>query len=71
MKKKKVEHVLPRDWYAIAEGPAPAPHLAHPQGCAALLIVLGRRSFQAQTRALGIGCNYLRTLVYLVIYDSV
>ena len=28
------------DWYLIAEQPAPAPHLAHPEGCAALLIVL-------------------------------
>ena len=30
---------LRRDWYLIAE-PAPAPHLAHPEGCAALRIVL-------------------------------
>ena len=29
-----------RDWYFIAEQPAPAPHLAHPGGCAALRIVL-------------------------------
>ena len=29
-----------RDWYLIAEQPAPAPHLAHPTGCAALCIVL-------------------------------
>ena len=29
-----------RDWYFIAEQPAPAPHLAHPEGCAALHIVL-------------------------------
>ena len=29
-----------RDWYLIAEQPAPAPHLAHPEGCAALRIVL-------------------------------
>ena len=29
-----------RDWYFIAERPAPAPHLAHPEGCAALRIVL-------------------------------
>ena len=29
-----------RDWYFIAEKPAPAPHLAHPEGCAALRIVL-------------------------------
>ena len=28
------------DWYFIAEQPAPAPHLAHPEGCAALRIVL-------------------------------
>ena len=32
--------VTQRDWYFIAEQPAPAPHLAHPEGCAALLIVL-------------------------------
>jgi len=25
-----------REWYVIAEQPAPAPHLAHPEGCAAL-----------------------------------
>jgi len=29
-----------RDWYFIAEQPALAPHLAHPEGCAALRIVL-------------------------------
>ena len=29
-----------KDWYFIAEQPAPAPHLAHPEGCAALRIVL-------------------------------
>ena len=27
-----------RDWYVIAEPPAPAPHLAHPEGSAALRI---------------------------------
>ena len=31
---------LQRDWYFIAEQPAPAPHLAHPEECAALRIVL-------------------------------
>ena len=29
-----------RDWYVIAEKPAPAPHFAHPEECAALRIVL-------------------------------
>jgi len=29
-----------RDWYFVAEQPAPAPHLAHPEGCAALRVVL-------------------------------
>ena len=29
-----------RDWYFIAEQPAPAPHLAHSEGCASLRIVL-------------------------------
>ena len=29
-----------RDWYFIAEQPAPAPHRARPEGCAALHIVL-------------------------------
>ena len=29
-----------RDWYCIAEQPAPAPHLAHPEGRAALRIML-------------------------------
>ena len=28
------------DRYSIAEQPAPAPHLAHPAGCAALRILL-------------------------------
>ena len=28
------------DWYFIAEQPAPAPHLAHPEGCDALRNVL-------------------------------
>ena len=32
--------VVQRDWYFIAEQPAPAPHLAYPEGCAALRIVL-------------------------------
>ena len=31
---------LKRDWRFIAEQPAPAPHLANPEGCAALSIVL-------------------------------
>ena len=31
---------IKRDWYVIAEQPAPAPHLAHPEGCAALRIEL-------------------------------
>ena len=31
---------IQRNWYFIAERPAPAPHLAHPEGCAALRIVL-------------------------------
>ena len=30
----------PEDWYFIAEQPAPAPHLAHPEEFAALCIVL-------------------------------
>ena len=29
-----------RDWWCIAEQLAPAPHLAHPEGCADLCIVL-------------------------------
>jgi len=33
-------HLHGRDWCFIAEQPAPAPHLAHPEGCAALRIVL-------------------------------
>ena len=28
-----------RDWYFVAEQPAPAPHLARPEGCAALVTV--------------------------------
>jgi hypothetical protein len=28
--------LLSRDWYLIAEQPAPAPHLARLEGCAAL-----------------------------------
>ena len=31
---------LQRDWYSVAEQPAPAPHLSRPEGCAALRIVL-------------------------------
>jgi len=31
-------HPQEREWYFIAEQPAPAPHLAHPGGCAALRI---------------------------------
>ena len=30
---------LLRDWYFIAEQPTPAPHLAHPEGCAAIRVV--------------------------------
>ena len=33
-------HLLHRDWYSIAEQAAPTPHLAPPEGCAALRIVL-------------------------------
>ena len=33
-------HNSRRDWYIIAEQPAPAPHLAHPGGRATLRIVL-------------------------------
>ena len=34
-------HILSdRDWNSIADQPAPAPHLAHPEGRAALRIVL-------------------------------
>ena len=29
-----------RDWYFISEQLAPAPHFAHPEGCASLRIVL-------------------------------
>ena len=32
--------MVQRDWYFSAEQPAPAPHLARPEGCAALRIVL-------------------------------
>ena len=35
----QVHHVA-SDWYFIAEQPAAAPHLARPEGCAALRIVL-------------------------------
>ena len=31
---------MQKDWYGIAEQPALAPHIAHPEGCAALRIVL-------------------------------
>ena len=37
---KSVNFWRKRDWCFIAEQPAPAPHLAHPEGCAALRIVL-------------------------------
>ena len=32
-------HLKESDWYFIAEQPAPAPHLAHPEGCAAPITV--------------------------------
>ena len=38
--KKGGADVNERDWYFIAEQPAPAPHLAHPEGFAALRILL-------------------------------
>ena len=38
--RRKRRDVLQRHWYFIAEEPAPAQHLPHPEGCAALLIVL-------------------------------
>ena len=34
------KHCTSRDWYFIAEQPAPVPHLAHSAGFAALRIVL-------------------------------
>ena len=34
------DEITNRDWYVIAEQPAPAPHLARPEGRAALRIVL-------------------------------
>ena len=37
---RSIEPLLTRDWYFIAGQPAPAPHLAHPEGCAAVRIVL-------------------------------
>ena len=37
---RRPDLLIQRDWYFIAEQPAPAPHLAHPEGCAALRIVL-------------------------------
>ena len=33
-------HIKQKDWDFIAEQPAPAPHLAHPEGRAAQRIVL-------------------------------
>jgi len=39
--------VAGRGWYLIAEQPAPAPHLAHPAGCAALRIVRRREVYTA------------------------
>ena len=37
--RRALKKVCPRDLYFIAEQPAPVPHLAHPEGCAALRIV--------------------------------
>ena len=37
---KRVVQEMAGDWYFIAEQPAPAPHLAQPEECAALRIVL-------------------------------
>ena len=36
----RINFLRQRDWYCIAEQPAPAPHLAHPEGCAAPRIML-------------------------------
>ena len=38
-KEEEAQRERERDWYVIAQKPAPAPHLAHPEGCAALRIV--------------------------------
>ena len=38
--RRRVRGKNERDWYLIVEEPAPASHLAHPEGCAALRIVL-------------------------------
>ena len=39
-RERKQQHNLRRYWCFIAEQAAPAPHLAHPEGCVALHIVL-------------------------------
>ena len=48
---------LERDWYFIAEHPAPAPHLAHPEGCAALRINLSYPAYTVQCAAFVIGAK--------------
>jgi len=46
-----------RYWYVIAEQVAPAPHLAHPEGCAALSITFAfatlKREFKFPWRKAG------------------
>ena len=57
-----------RDLYFIAEQPAPAPHLAHPGGCAALRIVLvtvPRVSRSCEHFPVGCDLHLLRSPRYL------
>jgi len=48
------ESLNPRDWYVIAEQPAASTHLAHPQGCASLRIVLESETSNPTTGSLNL-----------------
>ena len=53
-----------RDWYLIAKQPAPAQHLAHPEGCAArriLLVTVPRVSRSCQHSPSGLDLHLLQS----------
>ena len=60
-------HAPSRDWYFIAEQPAPAPHLAHQEGCAALrsvLVTVPRVSRSCEHFSGGFDLHLLQRMVY-------
>jgi len=63
-----------RDWYFIAEQPAPAPHLAHPEGCALRIVTVPRVSRSCEHFPDGFDLIVPSTLdaqvVFPVVWDS-